>query len=313
MASSIYLWLYGGYGDCVCAYFNGGGGINNVIAPGKNGKGSMHWDRLISIKKTNPRIITRAIVISGNPASALLVSSNPYIDEVVRIPTLRNINTVNKKVKKYILQHIISHKDIDTFVVNNKHKHKFKQITNKIYLNTIEENVYKDVIEQTNGKYIVIHPYASIKTRKPVHDSEYVTLAEKIYQKTGLKSIILGGSFNKKSILDDGTQLNSTVSENFCYESDKIINFVNSSTLPLGTYIVSGAAAVIGTWSCHTTVGMALCKPTVIYTTQRATTFLNKIKARKFKQGALINKTFITNDITDKITDETILHISKYL
>jgi len=311
MTNSIYMWLYGGYGDCTCAYLNGGGGIKNIIAEGKCGKGSMHWDKLVSIKQINPNIITRAIVMSGNTASASLVSANPYIDEVVRIPTLRNVNTVNAKVKEYILKHITSHKDLDDFVRTNVQN--YKQKTNEIYLNNIEKDIYNRIIKETNGKYVVIHPYASIKTRKPVHDSKYIKLAEKIYENTGLRSIVLGGSFNKKAILTDGTQINSTISEDFCYKSDKIINLVNTSTLPLGTKFVSNAACVIGTWSCHTTVGMSLCKPTVIYTTQKATTFLNKIKVRKFKKGALLNKTFITDNITDQIISKTISQISKHM
>lgn len=306
---NVYLWVYGGYGDSICAYLNGGWGISNTQGCNKSGKGSIYWDRLKSLKKITPSIGTRVIVMSGNPQTMMLVANNPYVDEIIRIPTLRDVNTAGTKVQKYINKHINGHQDIDLFI--KKSNCVYPSNVNQIYLDNIEDQIYNDIIKQTQGKYIVIHPYASIETRRPVNDQEYVSVAERIEEETGYKSIVLGGSFNKKSLLDNGNYLNSTITEDFYYESDSIINLVNKSSMILGTKLTMNALITIGAWSCHTTSAMSLGKPTVIFTTPKAFSYLSQISKKKFARALPFNRTFITDTITEHILDLTIEHVLK--
>ena len=311
--ASLYLWLYGGYGDCIVAYIHGGLGLENRITPSKCGKGSMYWDKLRSIKELHPEITTRAIVMSGNPMTAQLALRNPYIDETIKLPTLNGVNTVSHKVKNNILKHITDHVDIDFFVESNPNRRLFKSIKNSMYLTNFEQEKFDILKEKLTNKYVVIHPFASIKTRMPVSSDQYIKLAEKIYNKTGMKTIIVGGSFSKKRMLDSGQFLNDKRIEEFDYESDGVLNNVNKSSMIIDTKLVRGAAAVVGSWSCHTTTALSLGIPTTVYTTHKAFHYFDKIMNKKFKRGLAVNKTFLTNSITNKVSDDTISFLTEKL
>jgi hypothetical protein len=305
----IYLWLYGGYGDCVVAYMHGGLGLDNKIMPTKCGKGSRYWDKIGSIKKLHPSSIIRAVVISGNPMAAKLALRNPYIDEVVKLPTLNGVNTVSDRVKNYILQNVSGHIDVDYFIESAQNIKKYKSKKNEIYLSNLEKLKLDSLKKVIGSGYVVMHPFASIDTRRPVISNDYIALAEEIYKQTQMKSIVVGGSFSKTKKLQSGQFLKDKVTEEFSYESDAVINIVNESSILLDTKLVLGARAVIGSWSCHTTTGLSIAKPTVVYTTQKAYNFFEKITKKKFKRGLRTNKTFLTNKITPSVLQQTIQHL----
>jgi ADP-heptose:LPS heptosyltransferase len=305
----LYVWLYGGYGDCIVAYIHGGLGFDNKVLPSKCGKGSKYWDKIKSIKTLHPDISIRAIVMSGNPTTAKLAIRNPYIDEVIQLPTLNGVNTASNKVRAHVLKHISGHIDIDYFIDSSPNKKQYKSAKNQVFLNNIEEEELNKIKQLTNKKYIVIHPFASKKTRRPVKPIDYVKLAEELYKQTGYKSIVVGGSFDKTRRLSSDQFLSDKILEDFPYKSNSIINLVNKSSMLLDTQLVLNSKAVVGTWSCHTTTSLSIAKPTVIYTTQKAFSYFKKITTKKFKRGLQVNKTFLTNEITDDILKETIKYI----
>jgi hypothetical protein len=306
--TKIVFWVYGGFGDCLLAYINGGVGKYNRGGQGRCGKGSTKWTYLKSLKTKLPNIMTRAIVISGNSQSLKLMKNNPYIDETIYSPTLYKVNSIGQKIRNKIIALSGEYLDIDS-VEGLSRIH--NQIKNKIYLDDKSGIFFERTLEEAGENYILAHPFASTLLRCPVNAQEYIKLAKRIYEEVGYKTVVVGKDYTKKTVKSDGSIISKSTSETFDYESEFLINTVNKTDLLASSQLAINAVAIIGTWSCHTTNGLALNKPTVILTNKRSLSYLRPISRKRFPNALKRNLTFVTNKITEEVIDKTIRHLKK--
>jgi len=290
----VYLWLYGGFGDCLLGYLYGN----------EHKRGSKAWKYLAGIKKTFPDLYTKAIVMSPNEQSSLLAEYNPYIDETVYTTSI-GINNIGRKVKAAIANIAQDYINLDNLLTDD-----IPYGQNYIYLPVKDQVVLNNITEDLKQEFIFLHPFASIEKRRISTYYAYedftnwlIELIDRLIETTGKKIVVVGGDYVRKI-----NKEREFVKERFNYQRKGLLNLVNQSNLLIDTHLMLAANLVIGCWSCHVTnrirmgkAAIPLLSPTIVSNFLKVAQDRN-ILTKSLKESIVVSD-FLTSEIISDIAN----------
>jgi len=228
----FFVTLWGGVGDFLKMYYN-----------------HDQWRKLESFKKRHPHCNIKALVYSLNPTAKDLITYHSAIDSVFQ-PEEGLIEVRTKGLGAYANGREWLHNQTRLL-------RPLKQTKARIFLSSEDASFVNDILQQTEGKYIVIHPFSAMNpkvltSRTTMTTDKYIPIIEGLNKK-GYKVVLLGAS-------------RETQKEEFNYESDRTINLINKTSIRSALSLVTKANGFIGTNSCFMCQAMLEKKPCFVIT-----------------------------------------------
>lgn len=273
----------GALGDTICHYYR-----HNSI-----------FGQIPSFKKNNKQSLIKVICCSSNQETVELFKFNPYIDQVEHVPWALNsvgIKERNLEFKKHLEGwHCLNVRD---------KLPKAKFAPPNMFLEAEEKVQVKSIIAQ--GKYILIHPFASYITK--VREDRYKYIIDTMIDDLNYNVVVVGGSHNRSF-----QQQEVLHKEHFKYERDGLYNLVNKTNVRVAVSLAKNAYGYFGTWSAFYCAAYTCpAGPMVLCTEDRAPT-IDLVNKKRF--GNTEYKKIITPSwhIIPDLSEENERNITKAL
>lgn len=240
------------------------------------------------------------VVSSHNPFTKDLFEYDPNIDEVIAIPWEL---PVAREVS------IERHRQASGGATGI-HRVYFPEFFDTdegcIYMSPEEGELVERI--RSNGKYIVIHPFAGARRRVCYPMSKYQQVIDVLIDNLGYNVIVVGASYKQSCVGGEGAEF----VELFPYNRDKLAVLVNKVSVRVSISLVLGCSGFIGT---HSSMMIAAwCKgirsvciaPTVHDTEVSWESFFASQNPTTWGSDKEFNKTIIVRNPDDVLTEDIV-------
>lgn len=241
--NTVYIPVSGGLGDVIQVYLSDPAtpeewaGFPNKF-PSGDPTHAIWFRRLEDFKKCWPDVAVKLIMASHNARSAELFEYHPCIQEVITRPYTTNVVVDGK----------YDWLSDDEYWYNIHHMYggaeryaKYKSSSPVIYMSAEERGIVREIVSR--GKFVLMHPFAGLRSRAVLPYYRYNQLAKKL-NREGYNVVVVGGSFRRNV---DGD--NSEVAESFRYSGNGIVSLVDRVSVRVSVALALEASGFIGTHS----------------------------------------------------------------
>lgn len=220
-------------------YLLGGGGLGDLIR--NYFKHDPKWEFLESLKIAYPDSHVKVILVMHNPQGKEFFKYHPFVDETLWFPW-----EVDGRPVAYANcdDHVEITTDSDIVAL--------LRIKPRLFLGEPDKTVVDSIASQ--GKYVVIHPFAGLGDFMPLVIEDYKPIIDALIDRNGLNVVAVGGSYIRTNAASPGAGCmggNDPKTEEFDYERPGLFNLVGKTNVREILGLIKKARGFLGTFSCY--------------------------------------------------------------
>lgn len=220
------------------------------------------WGYLESLKERYPKTQVMALICSTNPHAIDLLEHNPYIDVIEYYAWPVNNKGNLLPPGQLHLGQILNKRGYPPMKILQMKKLGLEPKKCIIHLDETD-NKELDKIIKVAGRYIVVHPFASVPERQVTDTKDYNKLINKLVKDFDCNVVILGKSYHR-SFTSQGKLTSYSKEETIEVDNPRIFNLVNKTNTRVAIKIVQGASGFVGVHSCFSCIAASEKIKTVV-------------------------------------------------
>jgi ADP-heptose:LPS heptosyltransferase len=269
------------------------------------------WGYLQPLKEKYPSVRTMALVCSTNPHAVDLFAHNPYIDVVEYYAWPINNKGNLLQPGQLHLERILSKKGYPLMNIPSMQKLGLKPKECIIHLDEADNKELENIIKEA-GRYIVVHPFASVIERQVVDPKRYSQLIDRLVQEFDCNVVILGKSYQRSFSSQKGLTSYSK-EETIQVANSRVFNLVDKTNTRVAIKITQKAIGFVGVLSCFSAISITTRVPAAVLCSSGNHQIAQREIQRLWAREPNFNVISVDLQSWNETIDQSCSHLQKYL